>query len=568
MPVSSLAAAARRYVNSPARRFVRTTRGTMMAGASAGALALAPGLPGINPLAPPDAAFSQDPNTIVEVDVSTLLAPAPIEYQQTGCFVTFGGTGWAPQTTQMFQNYEDLIAVVEQPVNITSVSYQSGIGNGTANVVLPAGNKLLSGWTPSVGDVLTLCINGVTTGSPATTANAFNNRWICTVDTIGAMGEITGFHYSNVGTTAPTPNAGTGNAQYGQAVELTQMAATFFGQTNPSGVNISNGPRAIWVLELGYDPIVANNAAALGTWLGNNPRSFYGYLLPRKASSGLSNVNSFLSAINELTNSPNGMTYFWFTLPSIGVAWIPATQKNCIKFVEAPAVLAPPNINTAGAEFSAASMFFNAMKFAPSEIQRVSPMAFKYVYGNVTPYPPRNNATLLQSFSDNNVNYIGSGSEGGITYGMIYPGVTADGFDYFNWWFTIDWVAIHAHQDMANAIINGSNNPLAPLYYNQDGVDYLEGVLYGTMLSASTFGMVLGPLVMTRYNQPTLETNIYNGSFAASCDVNAIPFIDYVTASPDDYGTGTYKGFSVLFIPSRGFMHVYISIVATDLVSL
>jgi hypothetical protein len=214
-----------------------------------------------------------------------------------------------------------------------------------------------------------------------------------------------------------------------------------------------------------------------------------------------------------------------------------------------------------------AAMFYNALAYRASNTNRIAPMAFKYLYG-VTQYPQKNNGPLLVSFKTNHTNYVSTGAEGGISFTMVYEGVTLDGHDYFNWWYTIDWVQIEVNLDLSNAIINGSNNPLAPLYYNQDGINYLETVLFNTMQSASTFGMVVGKIEMTQLDGPELTNAIDSGQFAAKCDVNAVPFLNYTLANPGDYKIGEYDGLSTLFIPARGFIHILVNIVATDLVAL
>jgi len=226
-----------------------------------------------------------------------------------------------------------------------------------------------------------------------------------------------------------------------------------------------------------------------------------------------------------------------------------------------------PNLLDQEGEFTLAAMFYNALAYRPSNTNRISPMAFKFLYG-VTEYPQKNNGPILRDFKSSNTNYVSTGAEGGISFTMVYEGVTLDGHDYFNWWYTIDWVQIEINLDLSNAIINGSNNPLAPLYYNQDGINYLEVVLFHTMQSAQTFGMVLGKIEMTQFDGPDLTAAIYGGTFAGKCDVNAVPFLNYTLANPGDYKIGEYDGLSTLFIPARGFIHILVNVVASDLVSI
>ncbi len=80
--------------------------------------------------------------------------------------------------------------------------------------------------------------------------------------------------------------------------------------------------------------------------------------------------------------------------------------------------------------------------------------------------------------------------------------------------------------------------------------------------------MVLGPITMTGLNQPELQNQILLGVFEGMCDVNAVQFVDYVNANPGHYKIGEYDGLSVLFIPARGFIHIMVSVTATNLVTI
>jgi hypothetical protein len=352
------------------------------------------------------------------------------------------------------------------------------------------------------------------------------------------------------------------------------------------------------VLELGYDNNPDNNVAALENWLQQNPLTIYGFLMPRRFGSdpfilGTADVPlPFTNLLKQFEAPSNTMEYFWLTvIPSTmdnlffgKNTALGSTFKDVIQMVEAPEltdtnlIYVPavgvdparyeiPNYLDPNGEFTLAAMFYNALAYRPSNTNRISPMAFKFLYG-VTKYPQKNNGPLLRSFKAAATNYVSTGAEGGISFTMVYEGVTLDHHDYFNWWYTIDWVQIEVNLNLSNAIINGSNNPLAPLYYNQDGINYLETILLDTMQDAQTFGMILGKIQMTQFDGPDLSAAINSGTFAGQCDVNAVPFLNYTLANPGDYKIGEYDGLSTLFIPARGFIHILVNVVVTDLVSL
>ena len=448
-------------------------------------------------------------------------------------------------------------SMLQLPMQLSALTWAAGVVTATTAAPIPSAQT---------GDVIKLLISGA---QPA----PYNGLMSCTVTGASA------FTYSL--TTNPGTATTMGEATWESTIELQQMATTYFGQGNMVGP---------WVLELGYQNSINNKVTALENWLAQNPLTIYGFLMPREFGSDPQALpawpgyptpypapTSFMGLLKQY-QAPEKMEYFWITVTKQTMMTLDATYKDVFKLVEAPVLsdpLAVPPGSTSGysnvidpeGEFTLAAVFYNALAYRPSNTNRISPMAFKYLYG-VTEYPQRNNGPLLVSFKSSNTNYVTTGAEGGISFTMLYEGVTADHHDYFNWWYTIDWVQIEVNLNLSNAIINGSNNPLAPLYYNQDGINYLQTVLFNTMASASTFGMVLGKITMTTYDGPDLTNAINGGEFAGECDVNAVPFLNYTLANPGDYKIGEYDGLSTLFIPSRGFIHVLVNVVATDLVSI
>ena len=506
--------------------------------------------------------FSTDPNAIVTVHVSIVQAPTPINYQRTGAFVSFGATTTNPGDTNLLTQLSDLnqppagAPVATPPILQGVQAVTSAIWAG-GTVTITSTNPIPN--HPTIGDTIQMSISGF---APA----AYNGVVTATVTAVNT------FTYPVASNPGATTTLGTYQSM--GAVELSQMATTYFSQGNEV---------AVWVLELGYQNSYNNEVSALQTWLTNNPLTIYGFLMPRRFGSdptilGLVQTPTPFTNLLKQYENPEAMEYFWLTVtPSTmtnlfepNVSPAPgSTFKDVIQMVEAPVLTDPTSFNLAdpNGEFTMAAMFYNALQYRPSNTNRIAPMAFKYLYG-VTEYPQKNNGPLLRSFKDYWTNYVSTGAEGGISFTMVYQGVTLDGEDYFNWWYTIDWVQIEINLNLSNAIINGSNNPLAPLYYNQDGINYLETVLYSTMQSAQVFGMVLGKIEMTQYDGPDLSAAIYGGQFAGKCDVNAVPFLNYTLANPGDYKIGEYDGLSTLFIPARGFIHILVNVVASNLISI
>ena len=492
--------------------------------------------PGVSPyVSPPPVHFTSDPNAIVTVQVKTIIAPSPNNYQQTGCFVSFGGTNLNPLEVQELTARGDLDLVAFAGVKIESLTWAAGGVTCVVDGILPpnfqVGYVNIGGCSPAVYNVRH--------------ANA-------------SVVDASTFTYTSPDlATDPGPASELGSVAKESSVELGQMATTFFDQGNAISV---------YVLELGDESDFQKRAALLEEWLTLNPRSFYGYLLPRAHGTSGEKIAYFRNLFKQY-QSPEAMTYFWLTVDKEERNELDKTYKCVIQGVEAPEVLEDLNLGDPFGEFTLAAMFYNAMIFIPSNARRVAPMAFKFAYG-CTHYPTQNNGPMLKSFKDTCTNYISTGFEGGIDFNMIYTGVTRDGMDYFNWWWTIDWVQIQINIDLSNCIINGANNALAPLYYDQGGIDTLHACLTGTMVNARAFGMVVGPIVMSGSTGDQLETDIANGVYEGACNTNAVPFVPYAESNPGHYKIGEYDGLSTLFIPKRGFIHVLVTVAASELVTI
>jgi hypothetical protein len=117
--------------------------------------------------------------------------------------------------------------------------------------------------------------------------------------------------------------------------------------------------------------------------------------------------------------------------------------------------------------------------------------------------------------------------------------VTSDGND-MSYWYSVDWVQINVDMMLANAVINGSNNPINPLYYDQDGIDRLQLVAQGVFNTGTSYGLVNGSPV-----------------------VNAISFKTYTKDNPNDYKIGRYAGLSATYTPMRGFTEIIFNINVT-----
>ena len=439
-------------------------------------------------------------NQIVVINVSVQVAPSPSNLQQTGAFLSQGATTLAAGTYQLLTTSANLTSILTGTLAITSITWASNVA--TVTTAAPHGYP--------VGDVVKFTITGAT---PA----GYNGTFNCTITTTTAF---TFPLLTNPGTeTIPgvyTPE---------DVSELVAMNNTFWAQGTDTPV---------YVLELGKTA-PTDGVAALVTFIAANPNFFYAYLVPRTWDGNA----AFLTLLASYENT-TAKTYFYTTTTISTYSNYTALMKDVFALVEAPTVAAAAVLGTA-TEFSCAAPFQWALGQSPSPTSLVPPMCFAYMYG-VTPYPTAGNSTLFVTLKAANINWIYTGAEGGISNTLVEWGLMADG-NPWNYWYSVDWVQINLDLNLANAIINGSNNPLAPLYYNQNGIDTLQAVAQQTMKNGISYGLVLGPVTVT-----------------------AVPFITWVTANPSAYKAGTYGGFSVTFSPARGFSQITFQVVASDLV--
>lgn len=634
-------------------------------------------------------------NPIVVVNITTTVAPTPATLQQTGAFVSQGGTVLSPGTASLLTQFSDLTPLLKVAAANASITWTSSV----ATVTTTAPHKL------PIGETINLTIVGAT-------AAAYNGTFPCTIT--GASAFTYPLPASQSSASVP------GSWQPASVNVITQMATTYFSQ--PTGV-------AVYVFECGVGS-VADGVAFLDAYIQANPNSsyvsgatgfYYAYLAPR-IWDGDPNFINMLSQFNATTSA----TYFYVTTklstyglysnldkcvvamiesPALGqyaanvltaISWSAAYAANALTALAwsaasggtvtattttahgvipgnvftisgcAPigyngtftalagttgstlvwALAANPGVETTlgtlvasiagtvtatttsahgvavgqwfqvagclpagyngwwqaasgttgstlvyntyaavgaetllgtlvanyvsnagvpSTEFSHAADFSVALNQNPNGLSRVTPFEYSFLYG-VTPFPTRNVAALIATLNSVNVSYVGTGAEGGISNTILAGGNTFDG-NPLNYWYAIDWVVINANLNVANAVINGSNNPLNPLYYNQDGINQLQLVAAQTIQQGVAYGLVLFPPVQTELTGAAYAEALNAGTYNGYSPVNAVPFLAYAALNPGAYKIGSYGGLSASFVPARGFNQITFNINASQLVS-
>ena len=435
-------------------------------------------------------------NYIVTVNVSQTLAATPNALQKMGAFISCGGTDLAPEAYSLLTQESDLTAILAPAVQISTAVW--------------ATNEVTYTTSGPHGFAAASTIDVVISGMAPAGYNGYFTATITGADTF----------------TVPLANdpgvaSAFGSVVTASQVELVTMATTFFAQGSDT---------AVYVLELGALGVSGPTGApaALNTWIQGTPRFFYSYLLPRNWANDATDLQTLFSSYQATT----AKTYFFttFTLANYTSFTNPALNKCVVGLVEAPTVAAAALTGTA-TEFSLASVFYVTLHYSPSSSNKVTPLCFSELVG-VTPYPVKGNQVLFAQLKSAFINFVDTGAEGGISNAILKWGVTWDGKD-FTYWYSVDWVQINIDLQLSNAIINGSNNPQNPLYYDQNGINRLKAVAQTVMTNAVSFGLALSPVVVT-----------------------AVPFATYVEQNPGDYPKGAYNGLAVTYTPATGFKSI------------
>jgi hypothetical protein len=446
--------------------------------------------------------------SIVTVNVSLQPAPLPSTLQQTGAFISQGGTTTTLNTLTPITQMSDLTAILAASKALSALAWSGGTVTATTSVA--------HGW--NVGDTVQAVIAGV---APA----GYNGAYAITIT---STTQFTFALAANPGTVTTE-----GTVTLYDESELLSMATTYFGQGNQ---------QAAYVLELG-EGTPAEGVTALSSWITANPSTVYAYLVPREWD-GVASFIAFMAGFNANTSK----TYFVVTTTTGTYTQYAAPTKCLLLQVEAP--------GRPSTEFSAAATFYNMLSLNPSTVNKVTQLAFTFLYG-VTAWAA--NSTILPTLKNANVNYVGTGSEGGLANTILFWGRLFDG-NTFNYWYSIDWVQIQSKQALAAAVIQGSNNILAPLDYDQPGVNVLQNVVVGIYKQGVSFGLATGTVTTTQLPQAQFAANYQAGKYAGQLVVNADPFSSYITEQPANYQAGVYGGLSGTWTPTQGFQQIIFNV--------
>src|SRR5208282_3323313 len=246
---------------------------------------------------------------------------APSSLQETGAFISQGGTNQAKSSLTLLTTLASLTPLLAPALPIATAVWSGNL----VTITITAGHGIPAGET----------INGVISGvSPGGYNGTFACTYVNTTQFTYPLGVNPGLATTTVATFI-----------FESQVELLAMATTFFAQG--SGLSV-------YVLELGIgNP--ADGVNTLTTFIGNPTVPIYSYLLPREWATQTTAVT--LAKNNSSTTSK---MYFWFTTPFTSMPTF-YNIKSIVFWVEASAASGIPVT-----ELSAAADFWHTLDYSPS----------------------------------------------------------------------------------------------------------------------------------------------------------------------------------------------------------
>jgi len=455
-------------------------------------------------------------NHIVQLNVTAEYAPEPSALQSRGMIVSQGSTNVPTGTAVYFGDPTSLSSYQKPTKSISTLTWATGV----VTVALAANHGLVE------GDLTPLIISGAY-------PSAYNGTFVATV---GADNVLTYALDTDPGL-ASIPGA----ARYGADAWLVAADATWWAQ--------SGQVTGYFLYESGTTS-VADTLTSLDEWIAANPKQIYNVcFLPGVDAESVSAYN-FFNQYNALTSL---LKFYLPVTPTTSETWAAFTTLRNV-FTQVQDLNAYTVSQVAAIAYAA-----YITNIRPTPTNKLPPSSYAYL-NNVDALPL--NQTNMTAYIDGNINFASLGAEGGISNVILVYGNNLNGFPQ-NVAYSIDWQQIELDLAISNAVINGSNNQINPLYYNQDGINRLQAVAANVAARGISTGLALGRVITTQLSPDEFTSNLSRGDYKGNYVINAVPFATYVALNPSDYARGLYGGFQASFVPQFGFRRIVFNILAT-----
>lgn len=463
-------------------------------------------------------------NKIVQVNVSQQYAPEPNTLQESAAIVSMNSTT-VPDGTAQYISQPGILLNYLTAIIPTEIEYSD-----TTKLVTVTFSSDVSGY--EVGDTLPIIIEG-------SYPTGYNGTFLGTVATATT---ITYPLASNPSLISTLPNV-----YYGYAAWLISADKTWWSQNGQT--------TGYWLFESGSD-VVSDVLDEIDNYFINHSKEIYNWcFLPSMAdtSGDVGDLKVFFDKYNTLTS----LIKFYVTIDNANYSdWdshITDPYKNV--FVMAQQMNSSTVNQVCAISYAA---FITNIKPTPSN--KLPSSSYAYLW-NVDVNTASNSD--MQNFISANVNFAASGAEGGISNVILVYGNNLDGTPQ-NVAYSIDWQQIQLDLSISNAIINGSNSQINPLYYNQDGINRLQAVAGATAARGISTGLAIGRVILVQLTPEEFTSKLSSGEYAGNYVINAVPFATYTAQNPSDYAQGLYGGFQASFVPQYGFKRIVFNLEATQ----
>lgn len=289
------------------------------------------------------------------------------------------------------------------------------------------------------------------------------------------------------------------------------------------------------------DTDYSSKIVALNQWITNSQNPCYIFILPNTMGDDKNLGEDLFSLYSSLTNNQ----YFFINYDNQNDLMTGGYATSSIfKNVQGQKSAALFVNNTQNSDLAASvAGLFASYKFDLRDTNPASPLNYKTLGGiKYQPLPQPIRQKMIQD-SVNFLDYIATSLvllNG--RYGDTYP------IDFRYQW---DYASFQIAADLKQIILNGVNNPIYVVKYNQDGIDILKNRVRTTLRNLISLGVV------TEYAEsldPADNTLVNIGS------IQCIGFREYVDSHPEDYQNEIYGGISFYLRIGRYIRQVILNI--------
>lgn len=269
------------------------------------------------------------------------------------------------------------------------------------------------------------------------------------------------------------------------------------------------------------DSDYSSKVKAINDFVTNSELPCYIFILP----DGMGNYELLQAELFALYGQLNQPVYFFLDYNGQAESVEISNHYEQVKDQKSAALFLN---NTEGQSLSALSAgMFASYKFDLSQTNPASPFNYKRLDGvkfSPLPLPIKQNLIQLSvNFVDQVANQI-----------VLLNGRYGDTFaiDYRYQW---DLTSFRVETDLKSLILNGVNNPIYVIKYNQNGIDILQARVKSSLNAMIELGAV------TEY---AASINAATGDLINVGDITCIGFREYITNNPEDYENEIYGGIS------------------------